>query len=94
MKTNISESKLKRIIQESVRKAILENDDTFRHIFPDELYEIGEQLQEINVKLDRLCGETRFGDDKEIYEIINAISNKVNEVCGDLDENNIALFKY
>jgi hypothetical protein len=47
-------------------------------------------LQEINIKLQRLCGDTRFGDDKEVYEIITSISNQVNEVCGDLDTYNIA----
>jgi archaellum component FlaC len=90
---NISESKLKKIIQESVRKAILENDDTFGYNFPDELYEIGKQLQEINVKLERLCGDTRFGDDEEVHNIVTLISNKVNEVCGDLNENGIAPFE-
>jgi hypothetical protein len=91
---NISESKLKRIIQESVRKAILENDDTFRHNFSDDLYEIGKQLQGINVLLKRLYGDTRFCDDKEIPEVIDFIQEMVNKACGCLDEYNIASFEY
>jgi hypothetical protein len=88
MKKNniLNEAKLNKLIKESIKKVLKENQE-----YPEELYQIGRELQEINVKLSRLSGQYRF-EDKDTYEVIRSLQNQLNGVCGDLNTYGISSY--
>lgn len=84
MKVSIKKSALKRIIKESIDNAYSnqsqENDEIQ---YPDEVYEIGKEIYNLNYRLKLICGDVRFKDD-EMYKNLKSIQEQLNAVCGDL----------
>lgn len=94
MKKTITESQLRQIVKESVRKALREseleyNSDGYITNIPDDVAEWGAKCQQLGEELSALCGKYRF-ENEELYQMLSTLDSELNAVNGDLNTFSIA----
>lgn len=94
MRKRITESQLRQIVKESVRKALREseleyNSDGYITNIPDDVAEWGAKCQQLGEELSALCGKYRF-ENEELYQMLSTLDSELNAVNGDLNTFSIA----
>lgn len=95
MRKTITESQLRRIVKESVRKALKESSeleydsDGYITNLPDDVAEWGAKCQQLGGELSALCGKYRFKNE-ELYQMLSTLASELNAVNGDLNTFSIA----